>query len=164
MVNYAFLAGRGDSVSVYTKTRPKAPEKNLEGSQFAVFTKNLDFSRLQNEIRMCSLVPGERNNPPNNFARRTHVDILCIKSDWNDWNDCDCDFVDFFVFPCAELSTSFLVSPSLASARSILFVFQYRLKVHICNVLAEKKHWSPALTSERCFASIYFFDQLVGFY
>ena len=67
---------------MYTKTRPKASEKkptgaaNLQSSQ-----KNFDFSRLRNEIRMCSLVPGECNNPPNNFARGTHVDILCIKSD-----------------------------------------------------------------------------------
>ena len=40
--------------SMYTKTRPKAA--NLQFSQ-----KNLDFSRLRNEIRMRSLVPLERN-------------------------------------------------------------------------------------------------------
>ena len=38
-------------------------------------------------------------------------------------------FVDFFVFLCTELSTSFLISPSLASAKSIFFVFHDLLKV-----------------------------------
>ena len=42
--------------------RPEAPEKNLKGGQFAVFTKNRDFSRLQNKMTMRSLVPQERNN------------------------------------------------------------------------------------------------------
>ena len=30
-----------------TKTRPKSPEKTWSGGQFAVFTKNLEFSLLQ---------------------------------------------------------------------------------------------------------------------
>ena len=39
--------------SMYTKTRPKVPGKRLEGRPFcSLHTKNLDFSRLQNEIRM----------------------------------------------------------------------------------------------------------------
>ena len=37
--------------SLYTNTRPKATEKSKRRGQFAVFTKNLDFSRLWNEIR-----------------------------------------------------------------------------------------------------------------
>ena len=45
-------------------------------------------------------------NPLHHFSRRAHTDRSCI--------------VDFFMFLCAELSTSFLVSPSLASTKSIL--------------------------------------------
>ena len=33
---------------------------------------------------------------------------------------------------------------------------------NISKVLAAEKHLSLALTSERCFVSIFFFDQLVG--
>ena len=47
--------------SMYTKTRPKAPEKTQRGGQFAVFKKKFDFSRLRNEIRIRSLVPRERD-------------------------------------------------------------------------------------------------------
>ena len=48
-------------------------------------------------------------NPPNNFSRRTHVDRSCI-------------FCGFFrVCLCgSKLSTSFLISPSLPSAKSVL--------------------------------------------
>ena len=41
----------------------QSPWKNLTGGgEFAVFTKNRDFSRLRNKIRMRPLVPRERNN------------------------------------------------------------------------------------------------------
>ena len=47
---------------MYTKTRPKAPEKNLEGKPIcSLHKKILDFSRLRDEIRMGSLVPRENN-------------------------------------------------------------------------------------------------------
>ena len=47
---------------MHTKTRLKAPGKSWKGGQFAVFTKNLDFTGLLNGIRMRYLVPQERNN------------------------------------------------------------------------------------------------------
>ena len=46
------------------------------------------------------------DNPANNFSRRTHVDRSCI-------------LCGFFGFLCAELSTSFLISPSLVLSFSI---------------------------------------------
>ena len=53
-------------------------------------------------------------NPPNDFSRPTHLDRSCI-------------FCGFFVFLCAELSTSLLISPSLASAKSI-FCFPWPIE------------------------------------
>jgi len=47
---------------MYKKTRPKAPEKNLEGKPiYSLHKKILDFSRLRNEVRMGSLVPRENH-------------------------------------------------------------------------------------------------------
>ena len=44
-----------------TKTRPKAPEKNLEGRPISSLNKKCQFLAAANEIRMQSLVPWERN-------------------------------------------------------------------------------------------------------
>ena len=48
--------------SMYTKTRPKAPETARGAAKFAVCTKYPAFSRLRNEMRMRSLVPRECKN------------------------------------------------------------------------------------------------------
>ena len=53
-----------------TKPRLKTPEKTYRGGQLTVFTKNLDFLRLRNKIRMRSLVPRERNNTAENVLGR----------------------------------------------------------------------------------------------
>ena len=62
MVNLCILCKLSGLESMHAKTRLKAPEKSWKGGQFAVFTKNFDFSDLQNGIRMHYLVPQERNN------------------------------------------------------------------------------------------------------
>ena len=56
-------------------------EKSWRGGQFAVFTKNLDFSRLRNEIRMRSLVPRERKNVVEELSTHKfdeHIENRCV--------------------------------------------------------------------------------------
>ena len=52
--NYAFLAARADLNQCTRKRGPKPLKKAIWGGQFAVFTKNLDFSLLRSQVRMRS--------------------------------------------------------------------------------------------------------------
>ena len=68
-------------------------------------------------------------NPPNNLSRRTHVDRSCIF--------CQFVFFFFFLFLCSELSTtSFLISPSMASTKSVpLFSMTEKFSLNACSFL-----------------------------
>ena len=52
---------RNDVIDVH-KNEAQSHLKKTWGGQFVVFTKILNFSHLQNQIRMRSLVPQERKN------------------------------------------------------------------------------------------------------
>ena len=65
----------------------QSPCKNLQGRPICS-PKNLDFSRLRNQIRMRSLVPRERNNMSLliflNFSKKTLTDMtISERGSWN---------------------------------------------------------------------------------
>ena len=66
-------------------------------------------------------------NPLNNFSRRTHIDRSCI-------------FCGFFRGSLCRNVNQFFSFSVTGFCKKYSFVFQYRLKVHVCIVLAEKKH------------------------
>ena len=101
-----YIGGQCPRLKDFPKNEQLAEKRSFEG--------NCEILGTMFQLRaLSSDIPASRKgvylfyNPPNNCSRQTHLDRSCI-------------FVDVFVFLCAELPTSFLISPSLASAKSIL--------------------------------------------
>ena len=79
---------QGTGIDVHENEAQSPREKSWRGGQFAVFTKNLDFSRLRNEIRMRSLVPRERKNVVEELSTHKfdeHIENRCVLFNPSTW-------------------------------------------------------------------------------
>ena len=118
-----YIGGQCPRLKDYPKNKQLAEKGSLEGNCqilrriFQPRALSHDIPASRKGVYLCY-------NPPNDFSRRTHLDRFCV-------------FCGFFVFLCVELSTTFLISPSMVSARSILLfsMTSQKFSLNACSFL-----------------------------